>query len=39
MRVTEIKEILHPVELIEIHGTPPTEEFANALGSYYELAD
>jgi len=39
MRVTESKEIFHPVELIEIHGTPPDEEFAYDLGQYRELKD
>ena len=39
MRVTESKEIFHPVELIEIHGTPPAEEFAYDLRQYLELND
>ena len=37
--VTESKEIFYPVELIEIHGTPPDEEFAYDLGQYRELKD
>ena len=34
MRVTEVKEIFYPSELIEIHGTPPSEEYAYDLGQY-----
>jgi len=39
MRVTESKEIFYPVEMIEIRGTPPDEEFADDLGQYRELSD
>ena len=39
MHVTEVKEIFHPVELIEIRGTTPDEEFAYDLGQYGELSD
>jgi len=39
MNVTEIKKIFHPVELIEIHGTPPAEELSNSLGPYHELSN
>jgi len=39
MRVTEIKEIFYPAELIEIRGKPPAEEFADDLGQYLELRD
>jgi len=37
MHVTEIKEIFHPEQLIEIHGKTPAEEFEDALGPYLEL--
>jgi len=37
MYVTESKEIFYPLDLIEINGTPPDEEFANDLGMYREL--
>jgi len=39
MRVAETEEIFYPVELIEIHGTPPAEVFAYDLGQYRELRD
>ena len=39
MLVTESKEIFLSVELIEIHGKTPAEEFAYDVGQYNDLKD